>query len=649
MYDECQSGNAKCSQGCVDTYDSYYCTCWKGYRLETINYADQKRNCPKSLSFSSLQSDVVFLVDSSISICFSNSKCITYIQVLSFINQIVDGLNVNNRLTRIGMAIYSQFVSSRFFLNAYISGNSLSQIKGQITQAQYQAGSTSNLAAAIKSARENFFTASKGDRHGVQNFLIVLTNGASNVPAAVAEAKLAYQDGIIVLAIGLTSRATLVELQQITTFPLAPNPSFFRSGGASDYAFLSQALSSRILKSSALSNCANQVMDMVILMDEQVPQTQWNICLNFLVRLVEGLNVASGKTYVAFVLYNRNGARVVINLNRFSNNKAALIAAIRGTRTTQNSRSASNMARGIQTARSGVFASQTSGARPDVHRVLIIIAENQLTGPPSEAIAASDLLKATGVTVYAYSSLSSGIPLMDLKMISSHPRLEYRQWLFRGFSEQWEDLILGEVCKAKYEHFCRPTFHGGYQCFCPLNKCDVIPVNGTKCHDVNECQMNNGGCQQTCSNTQGAYACGCNTGFTLSKDRKSCEDIDECLGRINPCSTATTCLNSYGSYYCIRRESIANQQSNFSRLSIKGNHMDKSVVIGLTSFFSVLVTLMLVLLVVLLLRFCKGKQNKASEGFSNYGASMKGGSVVGSLRSGTVSFADDNVIRSLPE
>lgn len=74
-----------------------------------------------------------------------------------------------------------------------------------------------------------------------------------------------------------------------------------------------------------------QVMDMVILMDEQVPQTQWNICINFLVRLVEGLNVASGKTYVAFVLYNRNGARVVINLNRFSNNKAALIAAIRGT------------------------------------------------------------------------------------------------------------------------------------------------------------------------------------------------------------------------------------------------------------------------------------------------------------------------------
>lgn len=63
----------------------------------------------------------------------------------------------------------------------------MSQIKGQITQAQYQAGSTSNLAAAIKSARENFFTASKGDRHGVQNFLIVLTNGASNVPAAVAE------------------------------------------------------------------------------------------------------------------------------------------------------------------------------------------------------------------------------------------------------------------------------------------------------------------------------------------------------------------------------------------------------------------------------------------------------------------------------
>lgn len=32
--------------------------------------------------------------------------------------------------------------------------------------------------------------------------------------------------------------------------------------------------------------------------------------------------------------------------------------------------------------------------------------------------------------------------------------------------------------------------------------------------DVNECAVNNGGCDQVCTNTQGSYQCGCNPGYT---------------------------------------------------------------------------------------------------------------------------------------
>ena len=35
--------------------------------------------------------------------------------------------------------------------------------------------------------RDNFFKVSSGDRNGVQNFMVIFTNGASDVPAAVAE------------------------------------------------------------------------------------------------------------------------------------------------------------------------------------------------------------------------------------------------------------------------------------------------------------------------------------------------------------------------------------------------------------------------------------------------------------------------------
>jgi len=36
---ECLFDNGLCSQVCVDTYDSYYCTCRQGYRLnQTMSY-----------------------------------------------------------------------------------------------------------------------------------------------------------------------------------------------------------------------------------------------------------------------------------------------------------------------------------------------------------------------------------------------------------------------------------------------------------------------------------------------------------------------------------------------------------------------------------------------------------------------------------
>ena len=45
LVDECKYNNGECSQVCVDTYDSYYCTCRRGYRLARNEYS-----CPGKLS-----------------------------------------------------------------------------------------------------------------------------------------------------------------------------------------------------------------------------------------------------------------------------------------------------------------------------------------------------------------------------------------------------------------------------------------------------------------------------------------------------------------------------------------------------------------------------------------------------------------------
>lgn len=40
--------------------------------------------------------------------------------------------------------------------------------------------------------------------------------------------------------------------------------------------------------------------------------------------------------------------------------------------------------------------------------------------------------------------------------------------------------------------------------------------------DVDECATNNGGCEDSCTNTEGSYFCSCDPGFKLDDDGHSC-------------------------------------------------------------------------------------------------------------------------------
>ena len=42
--------------------------------------------------------------------------------------------------------------------------------------------------------------------------------------------------------------------------------------------------------------------------------------------------------------------------------------------------------------------------------------------------------------------------------------------------------------------------------------------------DINECLLvNNGGCSQTCTNTNGSFVCSCQNGFVLDSDNLTCQ------------------------------------------------------------------------------------------------------------------------------
>ena len=40
--------------------------------------------------------------------------------------------------------------------------------------------------------------------------------------------------------------------------------------------------------------------------------------------------------------------------------------------------------------------------------------------------------------------------------------------------------------------------------------------------DINECQIDNGGCSQRCNNTVGSYNCSCQSGYELTDDDHNC-------------------------------------------------------------------------------------------------------------------------------
>jgi len=132
-----------------------------------------------AITCQSARADIVFVVDSSRSICGSDSSCSNWRSVLNFVNSIVNQLNIASDDTRVGFVRYSSSseTSNEFYLND--NQNNRNQITNAVSRVQYVTGRSfvGQLANALQVARTQQFVSNRGDRIGAPNVIIVLTNG----------------------------------------------------------------------------------------------------------------------------------------------------------------------------------------------------------------------------------------------------------------------------------------------------------------------------------------------------------------------------------------------------------------------------------------------------------------------------------------
>lgn len=149
----CQNGGV-----CVDDLNEYICKCPAGFTGDNC-----ERSCSKKM-------DVVIILDNS------GSVQDEYRQSVKFAREFIMGLDVDSDAVRVGAIAFSNTIVGEFYMNQNI-GN-VQNVFNSLDF--YNMFGTTNTPAALQDAASQF-TAARGDRPGVPNYVVIVTDGYSNV------------------------------------------------------------------------------------------------------------------------------------------------------------------------------------------------------------------------------------------------------------------------------------------------------------------------------------------------------------------------------------------------------------------------------------------------------------------------------------
>ncbi|XP_069114896.1 uncharacterized protein [Argopecten irradians] len=136
--------------------------------------------------------DIALVIDESASVMSHN-----YAKQLTFLQNVASTFSIGTQATRFGAVAFNTNARLAFSFDTYLTKSSLLTAIGSVA---YVPGGTS-IGAGIDYARQHLFTAAKGDRSGVDDYIIVITDGfsADTVTSGIA----ARNAGITLFAVGV--------------------------------------------------------------------------------------------------------------------------------------------------------------------------------------------------------------------------------------------------------------------------------------------------------------------------------------------------------------------------------------------------------------------------------------------------------------
>jgi len=206
-----------CPGNCQNCTSSTNCeVCKIGFYKDPVSVLC--RACGKGLL------DLVFLIDTSGSITDKNPKnqfnqtiVNNFDLIKQFVQRLVDSLPIGADNTRVGLLTFSDKASSYFYLNTSFNRVVISDA---IDKTPY-ARSDTNTSGALRVLRTDAFTPEHGDRAGVPNVGIMVTDGIPTVDQnlTIPEAQKCREANIRLFSVGVTNDIDLQTLNNIAWEP----------------------------------------------------------------------------------------------------------------------------------------------------------------------------------------------------------------------------------------------------------------------------------------------------------------------------------------------------------------------------------------------------------------------------------------------